>query len=180
MPCFYICTVILLTVNAFPFSYIRVYVCDRRFWVWQHYVPLKIWKWFVNYQNYVRNLWVNFVFGWNITLKRGWSTCKSDSMPSKLLSRLRSIVSPFRSSSICSKMPSTVRFWTALSLTMWVRKSSNPVSLQHIHISTSNTNSTPQTENLNYNTLPDGREQGVLKHIGTIQEEKDTSDHYLQ
>lgn len=57
-------------------------------------------------------------------------TCKSDSMPRRLLSRLRSIVSPFRSSLICSKMPSTVRFWTALSLTIWVRNSSNPVSLQ--------------------------------------------------
>lgn len=62
--------------------------------------------------------------------RRPWSTCRSDSMPSRLLRRLRSIVSPLRSSSICSKMPSTVRFCTALSLTMWVRNSSKPVSLQ--------------------------------------------------
>lgn len=61
-----------------------------------------------------------------------WSgTCRSDSMPRRLRRRLRSIVSPLRSSSICSKMPSTVRFWTALSLTMWVRNSSSPVSLQN-------------------------------------------------
>lgn len=52
-------------------------------------------------------------------------------MPSRLRSRLRSIVSPFRSSSICSKRPSTVRFWTAPSLTMWVRNSSSPVSLRN-------------------------------------------------
>ena len=28
--------------------------------------------------------------------------------------------------------------------------------------------------------LPDGGEQGVLEHVGTIQEQKDTPDHDLQ
>lgn len=56
-------------------------------------------------------------------------TCRSDSMPSKLLSRLRSTVSPLRSRSICSRIPSTVRLWTAPSLTMCVRNNSSPVSL---------------------------------------------------
>lgn len=58
-------------------------------------------------------------------------TCRSESMPSKLRRRLRSTVSPFLSRSICSKIPSTVRAWTVLSLTMCVRNSSSPVSLQH-------------------------------------------------
>lgn len=58
-------------------------------------------------------------------------TCRSESMPSKLRRRLRSTVSPFRSRSICSRIPSTVRLWTPPSLTMCTRNSSSPVSLRH-------------------------------------------------
>lgn len=98
----------------------------------------------LNQKSLLKGIFVNLKKGWEektllyletmhwvlMTNMRS-GTCRSDSMPRRLRRRLRSIVSPFRSSSICSKMPSTVRFWTALSLTMWVRNSSSPVSLQN-------------------------------------------------
>lgn len=98
----------------------------------------------LNQKSLLKRIFVNLKKGWEVKTLRylqtiPWvlmpkmrsSTCRSDSMPRRLRRRLRSIVSPLRSSSICSKMPSTVRFWTALSLTMWVRNSSSPVSLQN-------------------------------------------------
>lgn len=58
------------------------------------------------------------------------STCRSESMLRRLRSRLRSTASPLRSLSIRSRMPEMVLLCTFISLIMWKRKSSKPMSLQ--------------------------------------------------
>lgn len=63
-------------------------------------------------------------------------TWRSESMLSKLRSRLLSTASPLRSRPISSRIPSMVLLCTVLSLTMWLRNSSRPMSLMERHSKT--------------------------------------------
>lgn len=59
------------------------------------------------------------------------TTCKSHSIRSRLLSSCLSTASPLRSLSIKSRTPLIVRDWTTLFVTMCMRNSSSPRSLNN-------------------------------------------------
>lgn len=63
----------------------------------------------ISLTNRLHNVWVtiNRISKWCI-VRSGKVTCRSDNMLSRLLSRLRSIASPFRSLSMSSRIPSMV------------------------------------------------------------------------
>lgn len=128
--------------------------------------------------HYAISFFINFFY------KTPKITCRSESMPSKLRRRLRSTVSPFLSRSICSKIPSTVRLWTAESLTMCVRNSSSPVSLPHYSKKNNSRNNSvwdflERMDSCLLNS-PYGGKEGVLEDVGAIQKEENTTDHDLE
>lgn len=73
------------------------------------------------------------------TCRDVWGTCRSESILSRFLRSCLSTASPFRSASISSRIPSTVRLCTTSLLMMWIRNSSSPMSLKQLRITTTST-----------------------------------------
>ena len=104
------------------------------------------------------------------------TTCKSDSILSRLFMSWRSTSSPLRSRAISCNRPATVRCSTTSLLMMCVRKSSMPISLFKGAGHSVTEGTSKYSSN---NDLPERGDAGVLQDVSSVEVEEDAANHDL-